>query len=316
MVHGKRHSSVFSVFFQPGWGGAWLILLGLIVGMTTGCTTMHDTPRTIHAEVVALEQPIMYNRFGSMNPYGMMYALKHDVVNKSDGRPMDEHSTPGQVQLKEGKRPRPLVLRANPGDHLVVHFYNMLSPDQPDLSSTHWEAPYANLNEQELPSLPGESEVGESHGPPISGQALTDGCGSDLATRPSPNPANRRNDWPRTRCASLMIAGLAPVGNTFDPQTTGIAGIPPGQSMTYQWDIASTAKPSTHLFSVIRPRPGVKGMEAVWFMVSLGRCTLSRLGADGIEVRPRRRSMKRCVLNERERHCLIMKLGLPLGCRF
>ncbi|MCA9475328.1 MAG: hypothetical protein KC563_05920, partial [Nitrospira sp.] len=81
MVHGKRHSSVFSVFFQPGWGGAWLILLGLIVGMTTGCTTMHDTPRTIHAEVVALEQPIMYNRFGSMNPYGMMYALKHDVVN-------------------------------------------------------------------------------------------------------------------------------------------------------------------------------------------------------------------------------------------
>ena len=248
MVHGKRHSSVFSVFFQPGWGGAWLILLGLIVGMTTGCTTMHDTPRTIHAEVVALEQPIMYNRFGSMNPYGMMYALKHDVVNKSDGRPMDEHSTPGQVQLKEGKRPRPLVLRANPGDHLVVHFYNMLSPDQPDLSSTHWEAPYANLNEQELPSLPGESEAGESHGPPISGQALTDGCGSDLATRPSPNPANRRNDWPRTRCASLMIAGLAPVGNTFDPQTTGIAGIPPGQSMTYQWDIASTAKPSTHLF--------------------------------------------------------------------
>ena len=78
-----------------------------------------------------------------MNPYGMVYALKHDVVNKADGLPMDEHSRPGQVRLADGKRPRPLVLRASPGDRLIVHFSNMLSPEQPDLSSTHWPMPRA-----------------------------------------------------------------------------------------------------------------------------------------------------------------------------
>lgn len=221
--------------------------------MTTGCSTMqhppnHPLPRTIHAEVVALEHQITYNRFGSMNPYGMMYALKQDVVNKTDGRPMDKDSQPGQVRLRDGKRPRPLVLRSNPGDHLVVHFYNMLSPEQPDLSSTTWEAPYTNLNEKELPPLPGEEEEVEAAGSPIEGEALTQGCGSNLSTGTPPNPADRRNDWPRTRCASITISGLTPAGDTFDPHTTGIAGILPGESMTYQWNIATTAQPSTHLF--------------------------------------------------------------------
>src|SRR5687767_14568880 len=36
--------------------------------------------RTIKASVVALDQAIMYNRLGAMNPGGMIYALKQDVV--------------------------------------------------------------------------------------------------------------------------------------------------------------------------------------------------------------------------------------------
>jgi manganese oxidase len=210
----------------------------------TGCTYS----RTIHADVVALDQELVYNRFGSMNPYGMIYALKRDVVNTADGTSMNERSKPGEVRLRDGKRPRPLVLRVAPGDHLVVHFTNMLSPEQPDLSSKHWPAPYTNLNKKELEPLPGEAEEGEEPTSGVTGEAATKGCGSEQATANPPNPADRRNDWPRTRCASITVSGLTSVGNTFDPSTTGIAGIAPGQSIIYQWHVAPSAKPSTHLF--------------------------------------------------------------------
>ena len=36
--------------------------------------------RTITANVVALDQPIMYNRLGAQNINNMIYALRHDVV--------------------------------------------------------------------------------------------------------------------------------------------------------------------------------------------------------------------------------------------
>jgi hypothetical protein len=36
--------------------------------------------RTIKADVVAIDQAIMFNRLGAMNPNGMIYALRQDVV--------------------------------------------------------------------------------------------------------------------------------------------------------------------------------------------------------------------------------------------
>ena len=88
--------------------------------------------RTIHAEVVALDQVYVYNRFGSFNPAGMIYALKRDVVAVDQSKPI----CPGNAMLREGKRPRPLILRANVGDKLVIEFTNLLAParvndDQP-----------------------------------------------------------------------------------------------------------------------------------------------------------------------------------------
>lgn len=41
----------------------------------------------------------------------------------------------GKVRLKDCKRPRPMVLRANVGDVLHVRMTNLLKPDQPDFSS-------------------------------------------------------------------------------------------------------------------------------------------------------------------------------------
>ncbi len=229
-----------------------LASLGIGLATVAACSSIHQPPpspmRTIHAEVVALEQPITYNRFGSMNPYGMLYALKQDVVTL-DGRPLDAQTQPGQVRLRDGKRPRPLVLRVNPGDHLVVHFRNMLAPNQPNLSSRTWAAPYTNLNKTELPPLPGEAAAEAARAAEVTGSAAQTGCGSDGTTAtPVANPPTRQNDWPRTRCASITVSGLTPSGATFNPVTTGIAGIPPGQSTTYEWVIPTTAKTSTHLF--------------------------------------------------------------------
>ena len=36
--------------------------------------------RTVKADVVALDQALIYNRLGAINPAGMIYALKRDVV--------------------------------------------------------------------------------------------------------------------------------------------------------------------------------------------------------------------------------------------
>ena len=77
----------------------------------------------INADVVALDQVFYYNRLGAMNPAGMIYALKRDVVAITGTQP-----SPGNAMLRPGKRPRPLVLRVNEGDCLTVNFTNWLSP--------------------------------------------------------------------------------------------------------------------------------------------------------------------------------------------
>jgi len=79
---------------------------------------------TVSADVVALNQLFFYNRLGAMNPAGMIFALKGDVQPISAAGGL----TPGNVQLKDYKRPRPLVLRVNAGDCLAISFTNLLNP--------------------------------------------------------------------------------------------------------------------------------------------------------------------------------------------
>ena len=100
-----------------------------------GCGSLPGT-RTITAQVVALDQPFTYNRLGATNPTGMIYALRRDVVVKSgpdQGKALtllpDSAAQPGNVTLRSDKRPRPLVLRANVGDCLEIHFQNLLGPE-------------------------------------------------------------------------------------------------------------------------------------------------------------------------------------------
>jgi hypothetical protein len=85
---------------------------------------------TVVANVVAIDQALVYNRLGAMNPNGMIYALERDVVAVEGTTP-----GPGNAMLRPGKRPRPLTLRVNAGQKLQINFKNWLSPsaqgDQP-----------------------------------------------------------------------------------------------------------------------------------------------------------------------------------------
>jgi hypothetical protein len=77
---------------------------------TTAAPVMQQCTRTIKADVVAIPQPIMLNRLGATIPNAFVFALKGDTI--PDG---------SNIQLRPGKRPRPLVLRANVGDCLCIN---------------------------------------------------------------------------------------------------------------------------------------------------------------------------------------------------
>jgi hypothetical protein len=84
----------------------------------------------VTADVVALDQPIMFNRLGAQNVNYMVYALKRDVVNKTTKVPITVApggAIAGQVELRPDKRPRPLVLRVAAGDCLEVTLTNLLT---------------------------------------------------------------------------------------------------------------------------------------------------------------------------------------------
>ncbi len=87
--------------------------------------------RTITADVVALDQPLMFNRLGAQNVNGIIYALERDVVSIPEAGQSPSPDAPlhaGKVMLRPDKRPRPLVLRVAAGDCLQVNFTNLLNP--------------------------------------------------------------------------------------------------------------------------------------------------------------------------------------------
>ena len=101
-----------------------LILTFGLANLAQACVT---------ADVVALDQVFYYNRLGAMNPSGMIFALKRDVVSSTSGSGL----TAGNVRLRSDKRPRPLVLRVNEGDCLTVNFTNLLNPIVPPPAAPH-----------------------------------------------------------------------------------------------------------------------------------------------------------------------------------
>lgn len=202
----------------------------LILGACTQDNPSLEKPeaRVVHADVVALDQDIVFNRFGSHDPYGMIYALRRDVVDNDGSGTLKA----GHVRLRSDKRPRPLVLRANEGDILEVTFTNLLDPQRPATDPADLGSEVAG---QEIPA-------------------------ADLERLNANNPCASQNsgslDSPKTRCASIAISGLTPMGNTRDGKITGVEGISAGKSITYRWKVE---RKGSYIFSSLAAPSGGQG---------------------------------------------------------
>ena len=112
-----------------------LIVAAGVAVLATSATAVTQTSvpavceRTVTADLVVLDQPLMFNRIGAQNVNGMVFALRDDVVSKIDGKPESRGGvlSPGAVELRRDKRPRPIVLRIRSGDCLQVNLQNFLS---------------------------------------------------------------------------------------------------------------------------------------------------------------------------------------------
>jgi len=83
----------------------------------------------VKARVVAIDEPLWFNRLGANLPNGMMFALERDVC-APDGKGGCGAGAPsaGNAILRPERRPRPLVLRVNQDQCLEITFTNWLSP--------------------------------------------------------------------------------------------------------------------------------------------------------------------------------------------
>jgi hypothetical protein len=99
--------------------------------------------RKITAKVVAFNQVLTFNRLGAVNPNGLMYALERDV---EPADPAKGGVAVGNVKLRSDKRPRPIVLRMNAGDCLIINFRNLITPGSVGSSEDHPATPTASVH--------------------------------------------------------------------------------------------------------------------------------------------------------------------------
>lgn len=220
--------------------------------------------RTVCADVVALDQTLVYNRFGSFNPYGMIFALRRDVASMDEAPKSFTADAcdaflgteagggdlvAGNVRLKDCKRPRPLTLRANVGDLLHVRLDNLLRHEAPGISETFCRSTPDGADNlfktlRDWVAWGDASRV--KHG-----EAL---CEAGSAAQ-SPGAAPEGGDWPRTRGVNFAIQGLRAVninGSQADNRCVGLAPVKQGWPVDCYYAVeregpyflASTAAPS------------------------------------------------------------------------
>jgi manganese oxidase len=240
-------------------------------------------PRYVHADVAAIEQILVYNRFGSFNPFGMIFALRRDLspadlapdfrtlAEKETGAPTRAYTVadqtwscaertgaepgtdwdkiePGNARLKDCKRPRPMVLRANVGDILHVRLTNFLMgamkpAKAPDLSQTFCKsADQKDFNTTAIRAL-------VSEGPNIAEKIGVALCKPGTSTKKhalvreeTPLTLESASDWPMTRGINLVFQGLTPVtadgiegGKGLHPACLGLGAIAPSETVDCYW---------------------------------------------------------------------------------
>ncbi|RKG72465.1 copper oxidase, partial [Corallococcus terminator] len=197
--------------------------------------------RQLTAQVVALDQVYTYNRLGSYNPTGMMYALREDVEALDTKAPIG----PGNARIRTDKRPRPLALRANVGDCLTVEFFNYLAPtrsaipspsqSQPGVSRASGSNNGWSFLRKVLPAwvlTPSYDRVKSLlQGKPAGG--LWFNLGAELEF-----DDEHRQDSPATRTASIHMQGLQYLAQKSDGAWVGTnvsSLVSPGGSTKYTW---------------------------------------------------------------------------------
>ncbi|MGB3179138.1 MAG: hypothetical protein WBA90_14800 [Albidovulum sp.] len=206
--------------------------------------------RIVCANMGALDQALVYNRFGSFNPFGMMFALDRDISVLNNGNASKEGMADvltadrcdektgvefghlnqtleaGKVRLKDCKRPRPIVLRVNVGDTLLIQVNNYLfEPKAPDFSKNYCKRGRTNDSNAAAPfdGVSRGDQILVEHGEVLCSEYPPEGEKLNFPAAP---------DWPTTRSINLVVQGLhpLPVGEAVEPNPscTGLSAIEPG----------------------------------------------------------------------------------------
>ena len=138
--------------------------------------------RMIKADVVAIPQPLMLNRLGATIPNGFVFALRGDTVKTGLG----------DIQLRPGKRPRPIVLRANVGDCLRISFQNAIPASNFGQQSATPQSPAIATTEVSLHIQGQEWAVGAADDGSIAGKNASSIASVPPTPIPSPAPPNAR----------------------------------------------------------------------------------------------------------------------------
>ena len=158
-----------------------IITYSSILAITAAMTTPGQVIAAgVSAKVVALDQVIVYNRLGAFNPAGMIYALARDVFPIGTDPLLQTYAnscaavtcSPGNVQLRDDKRPRPITLRVNEGDTLQIQFTNLLA----NYPVTHADNAAAGIG---VPDDPSEQPATRSAGVHVHGMQLVNGIADD-----------------------------------------------------------------------------------------------------------------------------------------
>jgi hypothetical protein len=170
--------------------------------------------RTVWADVIAINQPYMFNRLGAARPGGMVYVLRGDAQPILPAKGW----VAGNIQLKPYKRARPIVLRANVGDCLSIKFTDYLAnPSDGNLYLPPKNVPGGQVN----PDLAPNTLISGIH---VNGMQMADSIDSD----------------------SSFVGGNS--NSLGDPQS---AVAPPSKSKTYK--LFATAEGTFLLYSMGAP---------------------------------------------------------------
>ena len=234
---------------------------------------LSSTPQkpTIHADIVALDQLIVYNRFGSFDPYGMVFALRRDVTKAAEEGELEQvlsakdcalktgaksgigDLAPGKVRLRDCKRPRPLVLRANVGDILQLHIQNLLREKAPGVSETFCRHEVEDGRQVSRNTLRGnvtdEGSLRSHVGKPLCNRSAANG-------EPRPVVEGGSADWPYTRNLSFAVPGASLIYESVPGACRGMNALKPNQSAICQYQLKTEG---THLFQSMAAATGGEG---------------------------------------------------------